>query len=126
MKYQIHIKDVKAPSVPTSRGTTAGRLVFASGQIAVDENDDTRLIEGGFSEQVNHVLDLIERVLDEVDCSLTDVAQATVYLTDLANMPALDEIWEERFVRPMPTRSVVGVNALPLGALVQMDVIACR
>lgn len=126
MKYSIHIKSAGAPATPTSRGTTAGRLVFASGVLPTRPDDEESLVEGGAAEQAERIIDQIELVLDEVGCTLADVAQATVYLSSLSLIEEVDAVYERRFGAPWPTRSVVGVNELPLGALVQMDVIACR
>ena len=71
-------------------------------------------------------VDNIEAILAEVDCTLADVAQTTVYLTSLDDMAAMNEVYARRFTTPAPARAVVGVNELPLGALIEMDCVACR
>lgn len=126
MKYAINSINVPEAQGPYSQGTTAGRLVFASGQLAVDPNDPTRVIEGDVAAQTERALDIIEAILAEVGCTLDDVAQTTVYLTDIADMDAMNEVYARRFRRPAPSRSVVAVSALPMGALVEMDCVACR
>ena len=112
MKYAINARKAPEAFGPYSQGTTAGRLVFTSGVIPVTDDCEV-LIEGGIVEQTERVIDIVEAVLSEVDCTLDDVAQTTLYHAD-------------RFPMPAPSRSVVGVSALPLGALIEMDCIACR
>lgn len=126
MKYAINAMDVPEAQGPYSQGTTGGRLVFASGQLAVDPEDPTRVIEGDVSAQTERVIDIIESILAEVDCTLSDVAQTTVYLADIGDMDAMNEVYARRFVMPAPSRSVVAVSALPMDALVEMDCVACR
>lgn len=126
MKYAINSIDVPEPQGPCSQGTTAGRLVFASGQLAYDPQDPTRVIDGGVAAQTERAIDIIESILAEAGCTLEDVAQTTVYLAHMEDMEAMNEAYARRFPRPAPSRSVVEVSALPLGALVEMDCVACR
>lgn len=125
MKYAINARKAPEASGPYSQGTTAGRLVFTCGQIPIADDAEV-LIEGDIIAQTRRVIEVIELILAEVDCTLDDVAQTTIYLTDLSNLPAVDSVFEERFPMPAPARSVVGVTELPLGALIEMDCIACR
>lgn len=126
MKYSINAQGAPDAIGPYSQGTTAGRLVFASGQLPVSPDDNERLVEGGIGEQTERVIDIIEAILGEVGCTLADVAQTTVYLSSLSNMDAMNEVYARRFPSPAPARAVVGVSELPMGALVEMDCVACR
>ena len=126
MKYSINAQGAPDAIGPYSQGTTAGRLVFASGQLPVSPEDSARLVEGGIREQTERVIDVIEAILDEVGCTLADVAQTTVYLATLADMEEMNEVYARRFPSPAPARAVVGVSELPMGALVEMDCVACR
>ncbi len=126
MKYSINAQGVPDAFGPYSQGTTAGRLVFASGQLPISEEDNHALVEGGIAEQTNRVIDIIENILAEVNCTLADVAQTTVYLATLDDMDAMNEVYSQRFTTPAPARAVVGVAELPLGALIEMDCVACR
>lgn len=126
MKYSINAQGAPEAFGPYSQGTTAGRLVFASGQLPIAEGHKKTLVEGGISEQTDRVITIIESILSEVGCTLADVAQTTVYLADLADMDAMNEVYAHRFTTPAPARNVVGVKELPLGALIEMDCIACR
>lgn len=126
MKYSINARKAPEAFGPYSQGTTAGRLVFASGQLPISREDNRRLVDGGIREQTERVIDIIEDILSEVDCTLSDVAQTTVYLASLDDMAAMNEVYARRFSTPAPARAVIGVNELPLGALIEMDCVACR
>lgn len=126
MKYSINGEGIPEAIGPYSQGTTAGRLVFASGQIAYDPSDSSKLVEGGVREQTERIIDIIEAILATVRCELSDVAQTTVYLASIDDMEAMNEVYSRRFPSPAPARAVVAVSALPMGALVEMDCIACR
>ena len=126
MKY-----DINAPSAPDasgaySQGTTAGRLVFASGQLPVDQENPYVLVEGGIREQTERVIDIVEAILAEVDCTLADVAQTTIYLADLDDLNDVNDVYWRRFEMPAPARTVVEVSRIPMGALIEMDCVACR
>lgn len=126
MKYSINAKDVPEAVGPYSQGTTAGRLVFAAGQIAIDPHDPNRLIEGGAKEQTERIIELISALLAEADCTLSDVAKTTLYLADLDDLDAVNEVYAKHFCTPAPARSVIQAARLPFGALVEMDCVACR
>ena len=126
MKYSINAQGAPDAIGPYSQGTTAGRLVFASGQLPVSPDDGERLVDGGITSQTERVIDIIEAILGEVGCTLADVAQTTVYLSSLSDMEAMNEVYARRFPSPAPARAVVGVSELPLGSLVEMDCVACR
>lgn len=126
MKYSINGQDIPEAIGPYSQGTTAGRLVFASGQIAYDPDDPSKVVDGGVAEQTERIIDIIELILAQVDCTLSDIAQTTVYLSDINDMEEMNEVYARRFTTPAPARAVVAVSALPLEALVEMDCVACR
>lgn len=126
MKYAINAHEAPDAIGPYSQGTTAGRMVFTSGQVAVDPHDSNRLISGDAREQTERIIDIIESILAEVDCTLSDVAQTTVYLANMDDLELMNEAYAHRFSQPAPARSVVAVSKLPLDALVEMDCVACR
>lgn len=126
MKYAINAQGAPEAIGPYSQGTTAGRLVFASGQLPISPDDPHTLVEGGAAEQAERVIDIIEDILAEVGCTLADVAQTTLYLATLDDLDAVNDVYARRFGSPAPARAVVGVSELPLGSLVEMDCIACR
>lgn len=126
MKYAINAPTVPDAIGPYSQGTTAGRLVFASGQLPIDQDDPYRLVEGGIREQTQRVIDIVEAILAEAGCTLEDVAQTNIYLADLADLEVVNDVYWRRFEMPAPARTVVEVSRIPMGALIEMDCIACR
>ncbi len=126
MKYSINAPNVPDAIGPYSQGTTAGRLVFAAGQLPVDADDPYQLVAGGIREQTERVIDIVEAILAEVDCTLSDVAQTTIYLADLDDLNVVNDVYWRRFEPPAPARTVVEVSRIPMGALIEMDCVACR
>lgn len=108
-----------------SQGTSAARFVFVSAQLPCDSTQNC-LVAPDIRQQTATCIDHIEAVLAELDLTLADVTKTTVYLTDLSDFEAMDEIYDRHFPRPAPARSCVQVAALPLGARVQIEAIACR
>lgn len=105
-----------------SQALRSGSLVFLSGQIPLDpismtmRPPDARL-------QIVQVFDNLEAVIRAAGGELRHIVKLSVFLTDLAHFPLVNEIMEKRFRRPYPARSAVGVAALPRAALVEMDAI---
>lgn len=125
MKYQVNATGCPDPIGAASKGTTAGRLVFVSGQVSLSD-DGTAVIGADVRSQTSRILDQAEAVLAEVDLDLDDIAKVTVYLTSLDDLEDFDEVYTDRLIPPRPARSIVCVKELPFGALVQMDAVACR
>ena len=125
MKYQVNATGCPDPIGAASKGTTAGRLVFVSGQVSLSD-DGTTVIGSDVSSQTSRILDQAESVLAEVGLDLDDIAKVTVFLTNLDDLDEFDEVYSDRLVPPMPARSIVCVKELPFGALIQMDAVACR
>ncbi|MBP3885588.1 MAG: RidA family protein [Olsenella sp.] len=126
MKYSINAPLAPDAIGPYSQGTTAGRLVFAAGQIGLDRDNPEKLVEGGIRAQTARIIEIVEALLAEADCTLSDVAQTTIYLTNLDDLDAVNEVYSEYFITPAPARSVMEVRRLPFDALIEMDCIACR
>lgn len=126
MKYAVNARHVPEALGSSSQGTTAGRFIFVSGQLPVEEHDNEKLVGDDVAQQVERELDITANILSTIDLTLTDVAQTTVYLTDLNDFEAMDRVYAKRFGRPAPARSVVEVQKLPLNARVEIACIACR
>lgn len=126
MKYSVNSAAVPDAQGPYSQGTTAGRLVFVAGQVGLDPEDPTKLVEGGIRAEAARIIEITAQVVAEAGCTLEDVAQTTVYLRSLDDLDAFDEVFSRCFRAPAPARSVVEVSRLPMGALVEMDSVACR
>ena len=113
-----------APVGPYSQAVVAGGFVFASGQIPLDPATG-KLVSGEIEAQTERVLDNLRAVLEAAGSSLGQVVRASVYLVDLAVFPRVNAVYARYFGSdPKPARSTVQVAALPLGAQVEIDVIA--
>jgi len=108
---------------PYSQAVSSGGFLFTSGQIALDP-ESGRMVEGDFEAQARRVFANLEAVLASAACGFSDVVKATVYLADMADFPALNAIYAEAFGDHKPARSTVQAAALPLGARVEIDLIA--
>lgn len=108
---------------PYSQAVAAGRFVFLSGQIPLDPNTGA-LVAGGIDEQTRRVMENLSAVLWAAGSSFSRVVKATVYLTDLSNFAAVNAIYGSYFPHDPPARSTVQVAALPLGAAVEIDLVA--
>jgi 2-iminobutanoate/2-iminopropanoate deaminase len=98
-------------------------FLFTSGQIALDPASG-KLIDGDISAQTRRVLENLKAVLEAGGSSLDRVVKATVYLTDLATFSKMNEVYVEYLGHVKPARSTVGVASLPLGAGIEIDLIA--
>lgn len=120
-----HTERAPAAIGPYSQAVSTGGFVFTSGQIALDP-ETGEIVPGGFEPQARQVLRNLERVLESAGCSFRDVVKATIYLTDLAEFPRLNELYGETLAGHRPARSTVQVAGLPKGALVEIDLVAVR
>lgn len=119
------IRTDKAPTAvgPYSQGIRAGGWVFVSGQIPMDP--ETGELQGGnVQEQARRVLKNLEGVLGAAGLGLADVVKVTVYLTDMDNFQAVNEIYASFFKSDPPARACVEVSRLPKGVDVEMDAVA--
>ncbi|MGI6755473.1 MAG: RidA family protein [Atopobiaceae bacterium] len=126
MKYAISAADVPDALGSYSQGTTAGRLIFSSGQLGRSAQDNSLIVEGGIVAETERICDIFETLLAEVNCTLDDIASTTIYLVDLDYAPLVDGVLSRRFSKPGPARTLVEVSALPMGARIEMDFVACR
>ena len=115
----------KAPKAlgPYSQAIVAGGLVFASGQVPIDPATGN-FVEGGIKEQTKQSLTNVSNVLAEAGIDLSHVVKTTVFLSDMDNFAAMNEVYATFFSEPYPARSAVAVKTLPKGALVEIEVIA--
>jgi 2-iminobutanoate/2-iminopropanoate deaminase len=111
------------PVGPFSPAVRDGDRVYTSGQIAQDPATG-KLIAGDVAAQTEQVLRNLEAIMSAADKSLADVVKVNVYLTDMQHFAAMNEVYAKHFVAPYPARTTVAVAALPLGAAVEMEMIA--
>ncbi|CAG0956707.1 RidA family protein [Geobacter sp.] len=115
----------KAPKAigPYSQAVKAGGFLFLSGQIPLDPATG-EFVAGEIREQTERVLENIAAVLAEAGVGFDAVVKTTIFLTDLANFGAVNEVYGSRFSAAPPARSTVEVKGLPRGALVEIEVLA--
>jgi len=124
LKRVVFAPGAPTPVGPYSQAIVAGGFVFASGQIPLDPATG-KLVEGEIEAQAARVLDNLRAVLEAAGSSLDRVVRASVYLVDLAVFPRMNAVYGRYFTaEPKPARTTVQVAALPLGAQVEIDVIA--
>ena len=114
---------VSAPVPPYSPVVAAGDLVFTAGQVAMDPAG--AIVAGGVAEQTEQVLRNVAACMAAAGCSLDDVVKTTVFLDDLADFPAFNEIYARHFTRPFPARTTVQAGLAP-GVLVEIEAVARR
>jgi 2-iminobutanoate/2-iminopropanoate deaminase len=108
---------------PYSQAVVAGGLVFASGQIPLDPATG-QFVEGGVSEQTEQVLRNVSKVLEAAGSGLDRVVRTTVFLADMEDFAAMNEVYGRFFAESPPARSTVQAARLPRDARVEIDVIA--
>jgi reactive intermediate/imine deaminase len=105
-----------------SQGLRVGNVLYLSGQIPLDPATQ-ELVEGDVETQLRRVFDNLSAVAEAGGVRLMDAVKLTIYLTDLEDFAAVNEVMKKYFREPYPARAVVGVAALPKGARVEADAI---
>lgn len=105
-----------------SQAVKTGNLIFVSGQIALDPQTG-EMVNSDFVTESKRVFDNVAGVAEAAGLSLANVVKLTVYLTDLNDFAALNEVMSEYFDEPFPARAAVQVSLLPRGATVEVDAI---
>lgn len=122
------IQSEKAPAAigPYSQAIDSGAgIVFVSGQLPIDPATGA-FPEGGVKEQTCQSLTNVKAILEAAGLGLGNVVKTTVFLADMADFSAMNEVYARFFSAPFPARSAVAVKALPKGALVEIECIAAR
>ena len=120
------ISTPKAPAAigPYSQAIDSGAgLVFLSGQLPIDPATGA-FPEGGIKEQTRQSILNAQAILQEAGLDLSHVVKTTVFLADMADFAAMNEVYAQFFTPPFPARSAVAVKTLPKGALVEIECIA--
>lgn len=124
MLRDVYTTDRIAPPVgPFSPAVRAGDLLYLSGQVAQDPLTG-KLVEGGIDAQASQIFRNIAAVLEAAGRGFDDVVRVGVYLRDMADFKAMNAVYERHFARPYPARTVIGVADLPLGAAIEIDLVA--
>lgn len=108
---------------PYSHAVDAGEFVFLSGQTPLDPATG-KLAEGGVDAQTEQVLVNLTNVLKAAGLTTDNVIKVNVFLTDMATFSDMNSVYTKYFTAPYPARSTIGVASLPLGAQVEIELIA--
>lgn len=119
----IQTNDAPAAIGPYSQAITAGGFLFSAGQIALDPQSG-HVVDGGVEQQTERVMTNLTAVLKEAGVTWSSVVKTTVYLHDMSDFPAMNEVYGRWLGDARPARSTVQAAGLPRGVLVEIDVIA--
>jgi len=121
------VETSKAPSAPglLSQAVVSDGLIFVAGQI--HNKPDGTMIESSTEDKVHQIMKNLQAILKEANADLRDVVKVNVYVTDIAELPKLNEVYKTYFTQePLPVREAVCVKALPLGASIEISLIATK
>jgi 2-iminobutanoate/2-iminopropanoate deaminase len=123
----IRTENAPAPfqGAPYSQGIVAGDLVFVSGQLGVDPAKG-QVVQGGIVEQTEQTMKNLAAVLEEAGTSLENAVMVSIFLVDLGDFQAMNEVYARHLAEPYPARATVQIAALPSGARVEIAVVAHR
>ncbi|MBF1586805.1 MAG: RidA family protein [Prevotella sp.] len=121
----IQTNNAPAAIGPYSQAIEVNGFIFASGQIPIDPATG-EFVKGGIKEQTRQSLLNAKSILIAAGTDLNHVVKTTVYLSDMANFAAMNEVYSSFFEQPFPARSAVAVKDLPKGALVEVEVLAAK
>lgn len=119
----VHTPAAPAAIGPYSQAVVAGGLVFTAGQIALDPAT-MQMVPGDVAAQTERVMLNVRAILEAAGSSLQRVVRTTVFLADMADFAAMNEVYARHFGGHKPARSTVQAAGLPRGALVEIDTIA--
>jgi 2-iminobutanoate/2-iminopropanoate deaminase len=125
MPKKIIVKPAKSPAAvgPYNHAVRVGDLLFCAGQIPI-EPASGNLISGDAKAQTERVLENVKAILEDQGLTFANVVKSTVFLTNLADFTAMNEVYAKYFTSDFPARSTIQVAALPKGANVEIEVIA--
>jgi len=122
-KKTVYTKDAPEPIGPYSQAIQFNNLIFTSGQIPIDPVSG-QFIDGDIKAQTKQTIRNIENILTAGGSDISKVIKVTVYLKDINEFAAMNEIYEEYFGKSKPARSTIEATKLPKGALIELDAIA--
>jgi len=122
----IHTDKAPKPVGPYSQAVEAKGFIFFSGQVGIDPS--TGRLKETFEEQAKQCFENVLAVLESAGLGKRNIVKVVVYMVDLSLFKRFNELYEEFFrdISPKPARTTVGVKELPLGALLELDVVACQ
>ena len=125
MKTKIETSKAVLPGKsPHSQAIEANGFVFTQGVICLTPKGE--MLEGTVEERVAQIMQTLQLILKEADCSFENVVKTTIYITDMSLYGQVNEIYQTHFSDPYPARVTVCVKELPLGAEIEISMIAAK
>jgi 2-iminobutanoate/2-iminopropanoate deaminase len=125
MAIKTIIKPAKSPAAigPYNHAVRVGDLLFCAGQIPISPADGN-LVAGDIKAQTERVLENVKAILDDQKLTFANVVKSTVFMTNLGDFAAMNEVYAKYFTENFPARSTIQVAGLPKGAMVEIEVVA--
>ena len=122
MKIKIETSNAPKAIGPFSQAVIENSFVFTSGQIYL--TTEGKLLEGTIEEQTHQIMKNLKAILEKAGVSFKDVVKTTIYVTDMTTYGKINEVYGSYMIEPYPARETVCVKKLPLGAKVEISMIA--
>ena len=123
MKKVIATKNAPGAIGPYSQAIEANGMLFISGQLPIDPSTG-KFAEGGVTEQTEQIMKNLQAILAEAGCTFANVVKSTCLLSDMANFAAMNAVYGKFFPENAPARAAFAVKALPMNAMVEIEMIA--
>ena len=121
----VETMNAPRPVGPYSQAVMAGETLYCSGQIAINP-ETNEVLQADIQTQARRVLDNLRAVVESAGLTMENVVKTTIFLTDMADFAAVNDIYKNYFVRKFPARSTIQVAGLPKGVKVEIEAIAVR
>ena len=125
MKKVVFSEKAPAAIGPYSQAIKTEKTIYVSGQLPIDPATG-KFVEGGVAEQTHQSLKNVKAILNEAGYDFCDVVKTTVFLSDIADFAAMNEVYKQYYQSECPARSAFAVKSLPMGALVEIETIASK
>lgn len=123
MKTKIETSEAPAAAGLLSQAIVSNGTIYVAGQI--HNTSDGKLVEGSVEEKVHQIMKNLQAILEAAKADFSHVVKVNIYVTDISDMPKLNEVYKTYFTNePLPVREAVCVKALPLGATIEMSLMA--
>lgn len=126
MKKSIKGENLAPAIGPYSAGISFDQMVFTSGQIAMDPESGGLITDQGIAAETHQVMKNLQAVLKAADAAFSDVVKCSIFLSDMAHFPVVNEVYASYLSEPFPARETVAVRTLPKNVNVEISCIAIR
>jgi 2-iminobutanoate/2-iminopropanoate deaminase len=124
MKTKIETANSPKATGPFSQGVANENMIFTSGQVYLTK--EGKLLEGSIEEQTHQVMKNLKAILEAAGATFSDVVKTTIYVTDMSLYGKINETYGSYFSEPFPARELVCVKELPLGARLEISMVAIK